>query len=687
MLTLLLIAAAPVLKEAVFQEAVFKEAVLKEPALPESRGPFNPGQLEIAGDGKIHGAELRDVQTCGGCHPDAVAQWRTSAHAFASFNNPVYRLSVERLRMEAGTKPSRMCAACHDIALLTDGAMDVAEVKADDPRAHAAITCQTCHGVVGTRPDGNGSYAIDTSDIPIPTSDDPVASLAKHRARVAPSQLRTAELCGSCHRSFLDETTGNASAFFGMDDFTPWSRSDFGSSTASRIDAEVAKAECRTCHMAREPAPNGDVSAKNGKLSSHRFLGGHSWLAAMQGDESQVERYRRFLRGVASVDVAPPVTLEGSTLGFDVVIRNLMVGHRFPGGVMDAQDTRLEVTVTDARGRVLARDDSHALRSEVLDKTGTPVKLRETHRFVTAVWNRTVEPRGVQAARYRLEVPADAVAPVTVTARLLHKSRNETLRRAACAESQTAVGQAFFKTSKKLNGVALDPCVAQPIIEVASSQQTVTAPLWERKYFHGLALSGALQEYADEARAPLASALELAPDDRSRARVMAALCALDGRQGRTAEALEWCSKADRLLPGHPAIDRLKGLALANVWRWAEASEQFAACAKKVPADLEAWRLLAVSLGSAGRDADALAAAQRGLQLQPREPDLLRVQALSLAALNGDSGPALERALQYRVPDNGPSVRAACSKNIEGCAAERNPVPLRVLHPLTERAER
>ncbi len=660
------------------------------PLLPESKGPFNPGQLEVAGDGAVHGAELRDVQTCGGCHLDVVAQWRTSAHAFASFNNPVYRLSVDRLRMEAGLKPSRMCAACHDVALLTDGAMDVHDVKPDDTRAHAAITCQTCHGIVSTRPDGNGSYALDTDEIPIPTTEDPVGSLARHRARVAPKALRTAELCGSCHRSFLDETTGNASAFFGMDDFTPWSRSEYGGSKATRIDAELAQNDCRGCHMQKEAAPQGDVSAKKGVISSHRFLGGHSWMAAMQGDAAQVERYRKFLRGVASVDIAPGASLDDGLLAFDVVIRNLLVGHRFPGGVMDAQDTRVEVVVTDARGRRLAADDSHALRSEVLDKNGTPVKLRETHRFVTAVWNRTLEPRGVQAARYRLQVPADAVQPLTVTARLLHKSRNETLRRAACAESQTAFGQAFTTASKRFNGVALDPCVEQPVTEISQARETlgrpVTSfvPLWERKYFHGLALSGALQEYADEARAPLLSALELAPDDLSKARVMAALAGLDGRQGRTAEAVEWCTKAERLTPGHPALDRLRGLALAQVWRWKEASVEFEKCVKKAPTDLEAWRLLAVALGSAGKDAEALEAARRGLELQPREPDLLRVQALSLAALAGEGAAvALDRALQYRVPDNFSSVRAACSKNIEGCAAERNPVPVR---NLTSRGE-
>ena len=42
----------------------------------------------------------------------------------------------------------------------------------------------------------------------------------------------------------------------------------------------------------------------------------------------------------------------GSTL--DVVIRNLLVGHRFPGGVLDIQDTWIEVEVADATGKRLA---------------------------------------------------------------------------------------------------------------------------------------------------------------------------------------------------------------------------------------------------------------------------------------------------------------------------------------------
>ena len=39
------------------------------------------------------------------------------------------------------------------------------------------------------------------------------------------------------------------------------------------------------------------------------------------------------------VNAAPVGLVPGENAVIDVVIRNLDVGHRFPGGVMDAQDT------------------------------------------------------------------------------------------------------------------------------------------------------------------------------------------------------------------------------------------------------------------------------------------------------------------------------------------------------------
>src|SRR5262249_8713658 len=154
---------------------------------------------------------------------DIAAQWRTSAHAFSSFNNPVYRVAVDRFRKDRGNEKSRFCGGCHDVALLVDGAMDQ-PIPPDDQRAHAGITGKMCPGTVGSRPAGNGSFPLDLGDIPVPAAGDS-ESVRKHKVRAAPSPLRSAAMCGSCHRAYLDESTGNAHHLAGQDDATPWQRS------------------------------------------------------------------------------------------------------------------------------------------------------------------------------------------------------------------------------------------------------------------------------------------------------------------------------------------------------------------------------------------------------------------------------------------------------------------------------
>ena len=56
--------------------------------------------------------------------------------------------------------------------------------------------------------------------------------------------------------------------------------------------------------MKKQRAVHGDPAAKNGVISSHRFLGGHTWLAAMRKDQTTLRATQKFLRGVASIDIA-----------------------------------------------------------------------------------------------------------------------------------------------------------------------------------------------------------------------------------------------------------------------------------------------------------------------------------------------------------------------------------------------
>ncbi len=75
--------------------------------VPRPGGPFAPSLLETTGT--LRGATIAEVDTCAQCHADVVAQWRTSAHAFASFNNPIYRTAVDGFRAEVSPEASRLC--------------------------------------------------------------------------------------------------------------------------------------------------------------------------------------------------------------------------------------------------------------------------------------------------------------------------------------------------------------------------------------------------------------------------------------------------------------------------------------------------------------------------------------------------------------------------------------------------
>jgi len=685
--------------------------------LPRPGTALAPAQAEIAG--ALTGDTVTETESCAGCHADAAEQWRSSAHAFGSFNNPVYRVVIDRFRAETGNDASRFCGGCHDVALLVDGALR-GDVAPGDPRGHGGITCRVCHGVESTRPDGNGSYVLASSPIPIPRDGDP-ESLRLHKERMALAPLRTPAMCGSCHRSFLSPETGNPAHLVGQDELGAWERSVYAGSLGARVDEAVQPAECRTCHMPLEPAPHGDAAAKDGKIRSHRFAGANTWLAGMRGDATQLEAVRAMLRGAASIDVAVATAADGSRtmpadgapvhpgqpLVLDVVVRNEHTGHRFPGGVLDAQDTWVEIEVRDAQGKRLAAagvdeeatgEDAtaHRLRAVQADEHGTPMLLRETNHFRAPVFNHTIAPRDAEVVRYRLDVPAKLEArqlPLRVTARLRHRSRDLALARAACADAKTARGAAFAREVHKRTGAPMDPCAPQPVTDVAESDVLVGAPAeptsampaWRRLYDDGLGLLHALQEDVDSARPALERALDLAPpgDERARAAILHALAEMSIREGRTEEALQRLDEVQALLPDHPAIAHARGEALGNVWRWSEATGPLHEAALASPLDDMLWSHLAVACGSADQPQAALEAAAHGLALAPRDADMLRVQALALERLGApaaDVARAREAFARWRPPDDAPAIKNGCSRQLPWCALERLPVHVHPLHP-------
>jgi len=656
--------------------------------LPRAPGAFAPSLVAIEsslvrGD-TSDGAMLSDVDSCSTCHPDAAAQWNTSPHSFASFGNPIYRANVELARHELGLEASRHCGGCHDMPLMVDGLMTEHEVPASDLRAHSGVTCRLCHGIKTVSKDGNGSYVWSRAPLDAPTLGDP-ASIAAHRAQVSVKALGT-ELCVGCHRGFLSADMGQGMPVHlsGLDEPGLWRNSAYTGNGMARVD-KVDKKTCIDCHMEREPASPSEYGAKAGTIASHRFLGGHTWMAAMRGDAEHLRRMQTKLEGVASIDIQP-WKVEAARVELDVVVRNLLVGHRFPGGVLDIQDTWIEVEVRDARGKRIGAsglaherdphdEDTHVLRTLVVDEHGEVLELHEMPRFRTQIATQTLAPREAQVIRYALDVPAHTALPLTATARLRHRSRTLAMQAEVCRAAKLPEGRAFLAGAKGAREVELDPCRPQPITLIAQTTKSLgdRSDDWERVYEHGMALTATVSERLDEARGVLERALALAPAGRPRAMVLVQLAQVASKQGRADDALALVAQARALLPapGPAVLDAVAADALMRVWRWDEAAAPSRAAAQAAPGNSYAWMMAARCYGSINDNAAALAAATTGLELAPRDPDLLRSQATALAALERpEADAALAAYDRFRSPDASAELRIACAADSPRCARER-----------------
>ena len=675
--------------------------------LPSDAGAFAPALTALDGDAESLDV-LADVERCEECHSDVVAQWRESPHARSSFDNPWYRATVARYRDEVGFTESRFCAACHDPLLLLSGRIDQ-PVEPTDPWASVGITCGVCHGAVEARVDGRGSYTVSTAPIPLPVRGD-AASLERHRARVATPVLRDPALCGSCHRAFLDSATGNAHFLPGMDDLGAWRASAYAGSQAGLIEPQEppTQEDCRSCHLPSVETQREGPFARIGRTRSHRMAGGQTALAKQTGG-GQLDATEQTLVGAASIDVAVATVLardgsiaqhfpadvasvtSGDRVLLDVVIRNQEVGHRFPGGVRDTQDTWIELKVTDADGVDVAEagnlhqssfdETAYRLFTGFADDSGALEERHLVHRFQAGVIERTLAPRDAAVVRYEFDVDRDFVSPLRVQVRLRHRRHSREFAAFVCEALQP--GSRFAPAPSRS---PIESCSAQPITEIASatvflgSRQPRSGgserPQWLRLYEHALGLSHEVQEHVGDAMGSLDVALPLAPTPRARAAILALRSVIEGRQGRVEEAVRDADEAARLLGSeHPALDRAKGRAYARVWRWPEAAAAFRRVVSHAPGDLASHRDLAQSLGSFAPPQAALVASAAGLDLLPRESQLLRSQAFALERLDRASAEQARAAyLAHREPDVQAALRLRCALRVPGCDQAQVPVP-------------
>ena len=676
-------------------------------------------------------SEMIGADTCERCHPDTVEQWSKSAHRFASFNNPFYEATINDMRtnavsitdgvkshMEAfphwagrtGEIKSKWCSGCHDPSLMLAGKM-TDPIDRRTPQAQAGLTCLACHAIDQIHNvTGNGGYNIaDEQEDPYLMAAAPSGTLlaylhdtaikAKpevHKRQMLQPFFRTSEFCSACHKVSLPQAVNDYRWFRGQNEYDNWHDSGVALNASRTFYLPPAKRVCQDCHMPPEPAPLGDVAAKNGMIRSHRFIAVNTALPFIRGDQDTVKRVEEFLRDeklridvfalvregdgasetgketVYALDKTQPSLQPGETVTFDVVVRNQGVGHTFPGGTNDSNEGWIEFTVLDDEGKVVRQSGAvgedghldptaHVYKALVVDRFGKPIHRRNAQDMYSVVFANVIGPGTAHAVHYRVSVPEIAGRKLTVRARLLWRKFDRAYTEFAFNNNRDA-----FKR--------FDKCPDLPITEICRSEVVLpvaagsTASLaddaaaesklgkdWMRFNDYGIGLI--LQGDTKGAGRAFDYVARLVPERIDGPRNLARV-ALD--DGHLKEAYRHLLRCEELVSNDPQTAWFWGVLLQEDGRYVEAASAYRRVLQKFPEDRATWRNLGRTYYLDAKYAQAMEAMQQVLRLDP-EDRVAHYHVMLAARALGDSdrAAAAEAAyLRYKVDESAAEVTQA-----------------------------
>ncbi len=303
--------------------------------------PYFPSSNETIGAKNLPSDFFLDSRrACGssGCHPDIVDQWEGSMHHFSSFNNQWYRKSIEYMQDTIGTRPSKWCGGCHDMAILLTGRMDTPiRDQIDTPEAQAGIGCLVCHSISHVKDTmGQGGFVLEYPPMHrLASSETPLMKIlhdymirldpAPHRRTMLKPFHRESgpEFCSACHKVHLDEPVNSYRWFRGFNEYDAWQQSGVSGHGARSFYYPPVPRKCADCHMPL--VKSDDAGNIDGYVHSHRFPGANTAIPFVNGDTEQLEATTRFLKensvtvdifGVIAAedggDGAPPPAIEAA---------------------------------------------------------------------------------------------------------------------------------------------------------------------------------------------------------------------------------------------------------------------------------------------------------------------------------------------------------------------------------------
>jgi tetratricopeptide (TPR) repeat protein len=502
--------------------------------------PFLPSNATTENGQFVNPGSFPTARYCGHCHQEAYRQWRQSVHS-NSFRAPWYLKNVNMLIDEKGVQYARHCEGCHNPVALLSGDLTQGMPK-KRPFEDEGVTCSTCHSIVSTDTTGTGSYVMGTPAVLVDEKGAPItgpvadaeilAHLDRHSKAVMRPLYRTAEFCAACHKAAIPRELDDYKWLRAFSAYDEWQGASFSKESPLPFYRKDTVSVCQTCHMPSEALPDGaqEPGAKDGKLLSHRWLGGNTLMPAYYKFDRQAEKLAAFLKngpdgkGVLNLDIfalekegaaatandrvaVAPLGLTrfalaaGETLVADVVVQNMGIAHSLIPEQRDFYEAWVDFTVKDGSGKVLAESgfiqpdgdldsSAHSFTSRLINKKGELNDLHQIWHNRVLAYNNTIQSGRSQLVRYRFRLPKGMTGEVSLTATVRYRRFN-----------QHFIDYAMDQPVQKR--------YPQPIIDMASETKTLKIgenlpmapgagenPEWMRWNNYGIALLDAQQYQA-----------------------------------------------------------------------------------------------------------------------------------------------------------------------------------------------
>ena len=592
--------------------------------------PFLPSNAMSSNGQFLSPKSFYNAQYCGHCHQEAYHQWRQSVHS-NSFRAPWYLKNVNALIDEKGVQFSRHCEGCHNPVALLSGDLSQGMPK-KRPFEDEGITCSTCHSIQSTDATGTGSYVMGTPSVlvddhgaPItgPVSDSEILShLDRHSKAVMRPLYKSAEFCAACHKAAIPRSLDDYKWLRAFSVYDEWQSASFTKQSPLPFYRKDVVSTCQTCHMPSEALPQGsaDPGAKDGKLASHRWLGGNTLNPAYYKFDEQSQKLAAFLKngadnsGVLNVDIfalekenaaatssdrvlVAPLGLTsfsmapGETLIADVVIQNKGIAHSLIPEQRDFYEAWVDFTVKDSAGKSLTESgfiqpdgyldpSAHSFTNRLINTKGELNGLHEIWHNRVLAYNNTIQSGRSQLVRYRFRLPRNISGSISLTASVKYRRFNQRFVDYAMAAKQ------YPQTVVEIASRTKTLKIGENVPEAPDSNENKE---WMRWNNYGIALLDA-QQYEASVQA-FERVATLRPDYADAYTNMAIV---EISWERYSDAKPNLAKALALLPGDPRALYYRALVERNAGQVKEAIEDLQGMLAKYPLAKDGLRELGFS---------------------------------------------------------------------------------------------